>query len=138
MSNPFAIINPSSLGAPRGYSNGVLAPAGGRVLAVAGQIAWDSEQKIVCDDFAGQFRQALANVLEVVQAAGGEPEHLIQLTIFVADKGEYLATLKEVGTAYRELMGSHYPAMALLEVSALLDAGAKIEIQGLAVLPAGG
>ena len=128
-------INPASLGAPRGYSNGMLAPAGGRLLTVAGQIAWDSEQNIVTDDFRGQFVQALGNVVEVVRAAGGGPEHLAQLTIFVTDEQEYLGCLRELGEAYRLIMGAHYPAMALVEVTALVEDDAKIEIQGLAVVP---
>lgn len=128
-------INPPALGAPRGYSNGMLGPAGGRLLAIAGQIAWNAEQKIVSDDFAAQFEQALGNVVEVVRAAGGEPADVVQLTIYVVDRHEYLATLKEVGAAWRRLMGRHYPTMALVEVAALLEPGAKVEIQGLAVLP---
>ena len=128
-------INPATLGAPRGYSHGMLAPTGGRLLAIAGQVAWDANEKIVADDFPTQFGQALANVLAVVRAAGGEPQHIAQLTIFVVDHREYLATLKEVGALYRRLMGRHYPAMALVEVKALLEPGAKVEIQGLAVLP---
>lgn len=127
-------INPSQLGAPRGYSNGMLAPAGSRLLFVAGQIAWDSEQNLVSDDFAAQFRQALANVVEVVRSAGGEASDLAQLTIYVTDKREYLAGLKEVGRFYRELMGKHFPTMALLEVQGLLEPGAKVEIQALAAL----
>ena len=128
-------INPASLGAPKGYSNGMLAPAGGRVLAVAGQIAWNEEQTIVSEHFHRQFEQALANVLEVVVAAGGGPEHVASLTLFVVDKGEYLNQLKEIGAAYRDLMGRCYPAMALVEVSALLEPRAKVEIQALAVVP---
>lgn len=129
-------INPESLGAPKGYSNGMIGPPGGRVLAVAGQIAWDGEQRIVSADFDAQFRQALSNVVAVVQEAGGAPEHVLSLTIYVTDKHEYLGTIKGVGAAYRELMGKHFPAMALVEVSALLEDEAKVEIQALAVLPA--
>ena len=129
-------INPEALGAPSGYSNGMLAPAGGRLLAVAGQVAWDGEQKIVSDAFPDQFGQALSNVLAVVHEAGGKAEHLAQLTIFVTDHREYVATVKEVGAEYRRLMGRHFPAMALVEVKALLEVGAQIEIQALAVLPA--
>lgn len=128
-------INPRSLGAPKGYANGMLAPSSGRLLAVAGQIAWDSEQNIVSPDFHRQFEQALSNVVEVVQTAGGGPEHLISMTLYVVDKSEYLAQLGEVGAAYRKWMGRHYPTMALVEVSALLEPDAKVEIQALAVLP---
>ena len=128
-------INPRELGAPRGYANGMLADAGGRLLSIAGQIAWDGEQRLVAADFAGQFAQALANVVAVVRAAGGEPRHLASLTIYVTDKAEYLGALEAVGAAYRNLMGKHFPAMALVEVSGLLEPAARVEIQGLAVLP---
>lgn len=128
-------INPEALGAPRGYSNGMLAPVGGRLLCVAGQIAWDQQQKLVGESLAEQFAQALSNVLEVVRTAGGRAEHVAQLTIYVTDKGEYLTQAEDLGGRYRSLMGRHFPAMALVEVSALLDPGAKVEIQALAVLP---
>ncbi len=131
-------INPQELGAPRGYSNGMLGPVGGRLLCIAGQIAWDGEQRLVAEDFAGQFAQALANVVTVVRAAGGDPQHLAQLTLYVTDKEEYLATLPAVGAAYRRLMGKHFPTMALVEVKGLLEPGAKVEIQGLAILPGPG
>ena len=131
----FDTINPQELGAPRGYSNGMLAPAGSRLLFVAGQIAWNEHQEVVCDDFSGQFRQALANVLAVVTQAGGEPEHLGQLTIYVTEKAEYVSQLREVGAAYKEILGRHFPAMALVEVKSLLDPRAKVEIQALAALP---
>jgi enamine deaminase RidA (YjgF/YER057c/UK114 family) len=129
-------INPESLGAPKGYSNGVLTPAGGRVLFVAGQVAWDEEQRVVSDDFALQFGQALKNVVTVVTAAGGGPEHLARMTIFVTSKDEYVAAAKAIGAAYRALMGRHYPAMTLVEIKALLEEGAKVEIEATAVLPA--
>lgn len=130
-------INPPRLGSPRGYSNGMLAPPGSRLLAVAGQIAWNSRQEIVSDDFAAQFGQALANVLAVVEEAGGQPEHLIQITIYVTDKQLYLAQLKEIGATWRSVVGRHFPAMALVEVAGLLEARALVEIQALAALPAG-
>ena len=129
-------INPESLGAPKGYSNGVLTPAGGRVLFVAGQVAWDEEQRVVSDDFALQFGQALKNVVTVVTAAGGGPEHLARMTIVVTSKDEYVAAAKAIGAAYRALMGRHYPAMTLVEIKALLEEGAKVEIEATAVLPA--
>ncbi len=108
----------------------------GEILAIAGQIGWDAHEVIVSDDFAVQFRQALANVVAVVAAAGGRPEHLVSLTVYVTDKREYIAALPEVGKAYRELVGKHFPTMALLGVAELLEDRAKVEIQGLAVLPA--
>ncbi len=127
------IVNPESLGAPRGYSNGLLAE--GRLLFVAGQVAWDVAHRIVCDDFPGQFAQALANALEVVRAAGGRPDHVTRLTLYVTDKDDYLAHREAVGREYRTLMGSHYPAMSLVEVRGLLEFGAKIEIEATAVIP---
>ena len=131
---PLKIINPESLGRPRGYANGVLAEGGGRLLFVAGQIAWDERQRIVSDDFAEQFGRALANVLAVVAEAGGSPQSVARLTVYVTDRREYLARTGDVGERWRALMGRHYPAMSLVEVSALLEDGAKVEIEATAVL----
>jgi enamine deaminase RidA (YjgF/YER057c/UK114 family) len=128
------IINPEALGQPRGYSNGVLFE-GGSLLFVAGQIGWDRESRIVSDDFAEQFAQALENVLAVVREAGGEPENIGRLLIFVADKDDYASRLRDIGAAYRQLMGKHFPAMTLVEVSNLLEPLAKVEIEALAVIP---
>jgi enamine deaminase RidA (YjgF/YER057c/UK114 family) len=127
-------VNPDTLGAPRGYSNGVLAPPGARLLFIAGQIAWDGEQRIVSPDFAEQFERALFNVIAVVKEAGGKPQNLARLLIYVTDKREYLASQREVGQRWRTLMGRHFPAMALVEVKALLADDAKVEIEGIAVL----
>ncbi len=118
---------------PRGYSNGMAAR--GELLAIAGEIGWDEHEQIVSDEFAAQFRQALANVVAVVEAAGGRPSDLIALTLYVTDKREYIAAIAEVGAAYRSLLGKHFPTMALVQVAALLEDRAKVEIQGLAVLP---
>jgi enamine deaminase RidA (YjgF/YER057c/UK114 family) len=127
-------INPETLAPARGYSNGlVLGP--GRILFVAGQIGWDREGRLVSDVFSAQFAQALENVVAVVRAAGGQPEHIGRLTIYVTNKQRYLAELKAVGAAYRERMGKHYPAMALVEVQDLLEEGALVEIEATAVLP---
>jgi enamine deaminase RidA (YjgF/YER057c/UK114 family) len=131
---PFEIINPGQLGRPRGYANGVLAPAGGRLLFVAGQIAWDEGQRIVSDDFVEQFGRALANVLAVVAEAGGAAEHVARLTVYVTDKREYRARTREIGERWRALMGRHFPAMALVEVKGLLEDGAKVEIEAVAVI----
>lgn len=128
------LINPPSLAAPKGYSNGVLAAAG-RTLHVSGQIAWDREARLVSDDFPAQFGQALANVVEVVRGAGGVPEDLCRLTMYVTDKTLYLSRQKEVGAAYRAVMGRHFPAMALVEVKDLLEEGALVEIEAQAVIP---
>jgi enamine deaminase RidA (YjgF/YER057c/UK114 family) len=127
------IINPDELGKPRGYSNGV--KARGSLLAIAGQVAWDCEQRIVSDNFTAQFAQALENFVTVLRAAGGEPGHVIQMRLFVIDKREYAGQLKTIGEAYRERMGRHYPAMTLVEVKGLLEERAKIEIEGLALIP---
>ncbi|HEX7332739.1 MAG TPA: RidA family protein [Pyrinomonadaceae bacterium] len=132
----FELINPDSLGAPKGYSNGVLADAGGKLLFIAGQIAWNKNQMIVSGDFVEQFDQALANVIAVVNAAGGEPANVARLVIYVTNKMEYLERSREVGERYRKHMGKHYPAMALVQVAGLVDTAAKVEIEGMAVLPA--
>lgn len=109
--------------------------ARGELLAVAGQIGWNAREQFESLDFTDQFRQALTNVVAVVEAAGGAPSDIISLTIYVTDKGEYIADHKQVGVVYRELLGKHFPAMALVEVAALLEDRAKVEIQALAVLP---
>ena len=127
-------INPESLGAPRGYANGVLAEAGGRLLFIAGQIGWDEQQQIVGDDLVEQFDRSLANVIAVVTEAGGTPEHVARLIIYVTDKAEYRARMKDIGERYRTRMGKHFPAMVLVEVKSLLEDRAKIEIEGIAVL----
>ena len=132
---PFEFINPERLGRPRGYANGVLAPAGGRLLFVAGQIAWDERQQIVSEDFVEQFDRALSNVLAVVAEAGGTPETVARLVVYVTDKREYQARTAEIGARWRALMGRHFPAMALVEVRGLLEDGAKVEIEATAVLP---
>jgi enamine deaminase RidA (YjgF/YER057c/UK114 family) len=127
-------INPESLGKPRGYSNGLLATAGARLLFVAGQIGWDEQHRLVGEDFVEQFDRALRSVLEVVREAGGGPESVARLIIYVTDKREYAARTREIGERWRALMGRHYPAMALVEVKGLLEDGAKVEIEGMAVL----
>ena len=127
-------INPESLGAPRGYANGVLAEPGGRLLFIAGQIGWDARQQIVSDDIVAQFDRALANVITVVTEAGGRVEQIARLIIYVTDKDEYRAHMKEIGDRYRARMGKHFPAMVLVEVAGLLEDRAKIEIEGVAVL----
>ena len=127
-------INPPAWLAPRGYTNGVLAPQGGRLLFIAGQIAWDAEQRVVSADFVAQFDQALANVLAVITAAGGRPENLARLVIYVTDKREYAAHTREIGACWKARLGRHFPAMALVEVKSLLEDAAQIEIEGIAVL----
>ncbi len=128
------VINPESLGAPHGYANGVLDDAGGRLLFIAGQIAWDEQQHIVSADIVAQFDRALANLLTVVAEAGGDPAQIARLVIYVTDKNEYRERMKDIGERYRARMGKHFPAMVLVEVAGLLEDGAKIEIEGTAVL----
>ncbi len=135
MSEPLRVIDPPELGSPRGYANGVLVPAGRRLLLVAGQVGWDSRQQLVSEELAAQFAQALANVLAVVRAAGGGPEDVARLTVYVLDRAEYVSSRRELGQCWRELMGRHYPAMALVEVRALLEPGAKVEIEATAAVP---
>lgn len=130
----FTFINPESLGAPSGYANGVLAEPGGRLLFIAGQVAWDQQQHLVADDLVAQFDRALANLITVVTEAGGHAEQIARLIIYVTDKDEYRARMKEIGERYRARMGKHFPAMVLVEVKSLLEDGAKIEIEGIAVL----
>ena len=130
----FLFINPESLGAPRGYSNGVLAAPGGSLLFIAGQIAWDEQQRIVSADFVEQFDRSLANLIAVVAEAGGTPQQIAQLVIYVTDKNEYCRRTREVGERWRAHMGRHFPPMALVEVKGLLEDEAKVEIQGIAVI----
>jgi len=132
----FKLINPAALGAPRGYSNGVLVDGGGKLLFIAGQIAWDKDQQIVSDDFVEQFDRALENVTTVVRAAGGEAGNIARLVIYVTNKIEYREHTKEVGERYRKHLGKHFPAMVLVQVAGLLDDRAKVEIEGMAVIPA--
>jgi enamine deaminase RidA (YjgF/YER057c/UK114 family) len=127
------IINPPDWRAPQGFSHGIIAE--GRMLFVAGQIGWDSKNALVSDRLAEQFDQALANVLTIVQAAGGGAESLVRLTIFVTDKAAYGEARPDIGARYRARMGRHYPAMTLVEVKALLEPGALVEIEATAVLP---
>jgi enamine deaminase RidA (YjgF/YER057c/UK114 family) len=130
----FKLINPKSLGAPLGYSNGVLADAGGKLLFVAGQIAWNEKQEIISDDFVEQFDRALANVIAVVIEAGGNATDISRLVIYVTNRNEYRRRTRDVGERYRARMGKHFPAMVLVEVSGLLEDAAKVEIEGVALL----
>jgi enamine deaminase RidA (YjgF/YER057c/UK114 family) len=129
------VINPASWGRPKGYSNGIAYPAGGRILCIAGQVGWNENEEIVSETFSDQFGQALRNVLTVVETAGGTAEHIAKLTVFVTDKSEYLGQIPAVGAQYREIMSKWYPAMALLEIKGLVEAGAKVEIEAMAVVP---
>jgi enamine deaminase RidA (YjgF/YER057c/UK114 family) len=132
----FTLINPEALGTPSGYSNGLLVDGGGKLLFIAGQIAWDQDQKIVDDDFVEQFDKSLSNVITVLRAAGGEPNNIVRLVIYVTNKIEYRERSREVGERYRKHLGKHFPAMVLIQVAGLLDDRAKVEIEGMAVIPA--
>jgi len=134
MSGRYDIINPEALGAPRGWNNGMVARAPGRMLFIAGQTARDDSGKVAEADFVSQFDRALANVLTVLRAAGGTPEDIGRLTIYITDVGRYRGNLKPLGEVYRRLMGRHYPAMALVEVKSLVDERAMVEIEATAVL----
>ena len=133
----YRIINPESLGAPKGWNNGLVAPAGGRVLFVAGQSARDAAGRVTATTMTEQFAIVLDHILTVVHEAGGKAEDIGRLTIFVTDLAAYVASFKPIGEAYRKRMGQHYPAMALLEVAGLMDDNAMIEVEATAVLPSG-
>lgn len=126
-------INPPGWPRPSGYSNGVVAQ--GRFLAISGQIGWNEQNELVGPDFLAQAQQALRNIVAILRAAGGDASHLVRLTWYVVDKTEYRANLAALGAAYREIIGSNYPAMALVQVAGLLEEGAKVEIEATAVLP---
>jgi enamine deaminase RidA (YjgF/YER057c/UK114 family) len=128
------ILQPPSWARPKGFANGI-AVKGGKTVYIAGQVGYTGQGEWKERGFAGQFRQALHNILEVLAEAGGRPEHLVRLTWYVLDKQEYLDALKEVGAAYRELIGRHYPVMAVLQVSGLVEDGARLEIEATAVIP---
>ena len=128
------VITPSHFPKPKGYANGVLAQ--GRLLYIAGQIGWDKDARIVSPDFAVQFLQTLDNVIDVVRAAGGGTEHIVKLLAFVTDLDAYRAATTAIGEGWRGRMGKYYPAMSLVKVAGLLEPGALVEIEGVAVLPA--
>jgi len=127
------ILQPPGWARAKGFSNGIA--ASGKLVFIAGQVGWTGEGEWQARDFAGQFKQALANVLAVLAEAGGKPQDLVRLTWYVLDKREYLNALKPVGEAYRELMGRHYPTMAVVQVSGLVEDEARLEIEATAVVP---
>ena len=129
------ILQPPGWKRPKGYSNGVA--ASGRMVFVAGQVGWSADEVFESDVFADQFRQALINVVAVLHEAGAGPEHIVRMTMYFTDKREYLDQLAEVGAAYRATIGRNYPAMAAVEVSALMEDRAKVEIEATAVVPEG-
>jgi enamine deaminase RidA (YjgF/YER057c/UK114 family) len=129
-----SVVTPGHFPKPRGYANGILAPQG-RTLYISGQIAWDSEARIVSDDFATQFLLALDNVIAVVREAGGGTEHVVKLVAFVTDLEAYRQATSAIGEGWRGRMGKNYPAMSLVKVAGLLEPRAQIEIEGVAVIP---
>jgi enamine deaminase RidA (YjgF/YER057c/UK114 family) len=127
------VLLPRGWPRPKGYANGVV--ASGRQVFIAGMIGWDADGVFHTDDFAGQVRQALQNIVEVLREAGGRPEHIVRMTWYVTDKREYLAAGKEVGRAFREIIGAYNAAMTAVEVRALIEDRAKVEIEATAVIP---
>ncbi len=127
-------VDPKGWPRPKGYSNGILVPPGRQLLFVAGMVGWDEREQIVPGGFAAQFEKALANVVAVVREAGGAPEDVVRMLVFVTDKDEYLAARPALKDAWRRTMGRHYPTMALVQVAGLLETGAKVEIEAVAAL----
>ena len=127
------ILQPPTWAKPRGYANGVAAT--GRIVFVAGQVGWNADGAFESHEFVAQARQALANIVAVLAEADGRPEHIARLTWYVIDKDEYLASLAALGRAYREVIGSHFPVMTAVQVVALIEDGAKVEIEATAVIP---
>jgi enamine deaminase RidA (YjgF/YER057c/UK114 family) len=130
---PHTFLHPRGWKAAKGFSNGVVAQ--GRMVFLAGQVGWSAEQRFESTDFVWQARQALANIVTLVAEAGGEPRHITRLTWFVLDKQEYLSRLRELGEVYRSIMGKHFPAMTLVQVAALVENEARLEIEATAVVP---
>jgi enamine deaminase RidA (YjgF/YER057c/UK114 family) len=133
MNDTFDVLQPKDWPAPKGYANGIV--AAGRQVYIAGQIGWTAEGKLVSDDFVAQVDQALTNVLKVLAEAGGEPAHLVRMTWYLTDKSEYLSRQREIGAAYRRVIGRHFPVMSAIIVAGLIENGAKVEIEATAVLP---
>jgi enamine deaminase RidA (YjgF/YER057c/UK114 family) len=131
--SPHQFLHPRHWKRAKGYANGIAAE--GRVVFVAGQVGWNADQKFESQDFVAQTRQALQNIVAVVREAGGTLQHITRLTWFITDKKEYLSRLAEVGEAYRSVMGTHFPAMTMVQVVALVEDEAKVEIEASAVMP---
>jgi enamine deaminase RidA (YjgF/YER057c/UK114 family) len=133
MHSPHEFLHPARWKPAVGYANGVAAT--GRMVFTGGVVGWNADQEFETDDFVGQVRQALTSIVEILACAGGRPEHLVRLTWYVTDKRAYLGALKELGAAYKDVIGRHYPAMALVQVVALVEDRAKVEIEATAVIP---
>lgn len=127
------ILQPPGWSRPRGYANGVA--ASGTLVCVSGMIGWDGQGHFHCDDFAGQTRQALANIVAVLAEAGARPEHIVRMTWYVLDKREYVDAWPAIGVAYRDIIGAHYPAMTAVQVAGLVEERARLEIEVTAVVP---
>ena len=126
-------LHPPNWARPRGYANGVAAK--GTMVFLSGIVGWNAQGQFTSSDFTAQVRQALANIVEILREANAKPEHIARMTWYVLNKNEYLAAAKAVGAAYREMIGSHYPAMSVVEVSGLIEAAARVEIEVTAVVP---
>lgn len=133
--NHIQVLQPQGWAPAKGYANGIAVE--GRQVFIAGQIGWTAEAKLVSADFVAQVEQALANIVQVLAEAGGEPAHLVRLTWYLTDKSEYMSRQKEIGAAYRRVLGRHFPAMSAIVVAGLIEDGAKVEIEATAVLPPG-
>lgn len=128
------VLQPAGWKPAKGYSNGIVT-SGGRTAYLGGQIGWTRDQVFEADDFVGQVRQTLQNIVEILHEAGGGPEHIVRMTWFITDKAEYVAGLNGLGEAYRAVMGRHFPTMSVVQVAALIEDKAKVEIEATAVLP---
>ena len=124
---------PPGWGRPKGYANGI--SARGRMIFTAGVVGWDEKESFAASDLVGQFRQVLANTLAILAEDGAGPEHIVRMTWYVTDRSDYIACMREMGAVYREMMGKHYPAMAVVEVAGLIEAAARIEIETTAIVP---
>lgn len=129
----FTYLQPPDWPRAKGYSNGIV--ASGKTVYLAGIVGWNEHEKFETDDFAGQFRQILLNIVALLNEAGAGPENIVRMTWFIGDKREYLSALKEIGEAYRDIIGRHYPVMAVIEVKGFIEDGAKLEIETTAVIP---
>lgn len=130
------VVQPEGWKKPKGYANAIVLGGAGKLVFVAGQVAWDAEEKLVGrDDFPAQFEQALRNVVTVLQASGAKPEHIVRLTVYVTDKQMYVAHARKIGVIWKDLVGRHYPAMSLVEVADLLEQGALVELEATAAIP---
>lgn len=127
------VLQPPGWARPKGYANGMV--ASGRMVFVAGQVGWNAEERFESDDFVAQARQALANIVAVLAETGAGPESIARMTWYVLDKAEYLGAVRDLGAAYREVIGDHFPAMSLVQVAGLVEEGAKLEIEATAMIP---